>query len=116
MAARYGATSSAARSRSSELFRVELFGQSDRLFQNLILLLERDLGRVVHVALEPYCDLGAPGQSVLKSGLAMSVTCRLYLARIFFDSPISASLRSITFLPHMERSSIQLMPKSCEAT
>src|SRR5260370_1502514 len=66
--------------------------------------------------LEPYCDLGAPGQSTLNSGLAMSVTCRLYLARIFCASAISASEEAWRFLPHISRSSTHCRPKSFAIT
>src|SRR5439155_17250617 len=61
-------------------------------------------------------DLGAPGQSTLNSGLAMSVTCRLYLARIFCASAISASEEAWRFLPHISRSSTQCKPKSFAIT
>src|SRR6266404_7667650 len=60
-------------------------------------------------------DFGAPGQSTLNSGLAMSVTRRLYFFRRRSDSAISLEFRSSTFLFHMPRSSIQLMPNLCEA-
>src|SRR6185312_1240885 len=46
----------------------------------------------------------------------MSVTRSLYFARIFFDWSISSELKSVMFLFHIPRSSIQFRPKSCEAT
>src|SRR5258705_11513208 len=66
--------------------------------------------------LDPYWDLGAPVQSTLNSGLAMSVTCRLYLARIFCASAISASVETWRFLPHISRSSTHCRPKSFAIT
>src|SRR5271154_3579038 len=67
-------------------------------------------------ALDPYCDLGAPGQSTLNNGLAMSVTCSLYLANIFCASAISASEEAWRFLPHISRSSTHCRPKSFAMT
>src|ERR1700734_3162330 len=66
--------------------------------------------------LDPYWDLGAPGQSTLNKGLAMSVTCRLYLANIFCASAISASDEAWRFLPHISRSSTHCSPKSFAMT
>src|ERR1700730_16857663 len=65
---------------------------------------------------DPYWDFGAPGQSTLNSGLAMSVTCRLYLASIFCASAISASEEAWRFLPHISRNSTQCKPKSFAIT
>src|SRR5580700_379820 len=57
-------------------------------------------------------DRGAPGQSVLNSGLAISVTRSLCSSRIFFASSICLASSSVTFLLHIERSSIQRSPNS----
>src|SRR5882757_3386477 len=46
----------------------------------------------------------------------MSVTCRLYLARTFCASAISASDEAWRFLPHISRSSTHLRPKSFAIT
>src|ERR1035437_4964566 len=61
-------------------------------------------------------DLGAPGQSTLNSGLAMSVTFSWYLSRMRRASATSFSSRLTMFFFHMPRSSIQPMPNSREAT
>src|SRR5579864_5616320 len=61
-------------------------------------------------------DFGAPGQSTLKSGLAMSVTRSLYFSRIRRASAISLASRFRMFLFHIPRSSIHSMPNSCAAT
>src|SRR6185437_3048133 len=61
-------------------------------------------------------DVGAPCQSTLNRGLAMSVNFRLYFARIRFDSAIWFASSVVMFLFHMPRSSIQLRPKSFAAT
>src|ERR1700744_3524416 len=66
--------------------------------------------------LGPYEDFGAPGQSTLNSGLAISVTCNLYFARIFFASAISASVDTCRFLPHISRISTQCRPNSFAIT
>src|SRR5580698_9240977 len=46
----------------------------------------------------------------------MSVTCNLYLARIFCASAISASVEVWRFLPHISRSSTHCRPKSFAIT
>ena len=61
-------------------------------------------------------ERGAPGQSTLKSGLAMSVTRRLYLARMACARVTSSELRSAMFLPHRARISTHWSPNSFEAT
>ena len=61
-------------------------------------------------------DLGAPGQSTLKSGPAISVTRRLFFFRMLFASAISLASRFTTFLSHMLRSSIHSIPNCCDAT
>jgi len=59
-----------------------------------------------------YFDFGVPGQSVLKSGLAMSVTRRPYFRNNFWVSTISFSSKLIMFLvpkcPHLYESQIKL--------
>src|SRR5580704_16917401 len=60
-------------------------------------------------------ERGAPGQSTLKSGLAISVTRSWYFCKMRCDSAISLASKSVTFLFHMERSSIQCKPKSLVA-
>ena len=72
--------------------------------------------RPVQIVFRSVLDLGAPGQSVLKRGLAMSVTRNWYLARIFSARSRSSPERSIRFLPPMDRSSIQCRPKSLATT
>src|SRR5579875_1014918 len=59
---------------------------------------------------------GAPGQSVLKSGLPISVTRRLYLVRMDSTCPSWVSLSSCRLLFHMPRNSTQFRPKSFEIT
>jgi len=63
-----------------------------------------------------YGERGAPGQSVLKSGLAMSVTRSLYLSRMALALAMSASSSVEMFLPHMERNSTHSRPKSLAIT
>src|SRR5258708_14159979 len=46
----------------------------------------------------------------------MSVTCSLYLARIFCASAISVSEEVWRFLPHISRNSTQCKPKSFAMT
>src|SRR5581483_3290742 len=67
-------------------------------------------------ALGLYLDLGAPGQSVLKSGLAISVTRKLFFCRIRRASATSLASRLTMFLSHMPRNSIHCMPNSFDAT
>src|ERR1700733_9621898 len=59
-------------------------------------------------------ERGAPGQSVLNRGLAISVTRNLCSPRSFFASSTCFASSSVTFLSHIERSSIQRSPKSTE--
>src|SRR6266404_2170802 len=61
-------------------------------------------------------DLGAPGQSTLKSGLAMSVTRSLYFSRMRRASATSLASSLRMFLFHMPRSSTHSNPNSREMT
>src|SRR5579863_5813832 len=61
-------------------------------------------------------DFGAPGQSTLKSGLAMSVTLSWNFSRMRRASATSFSSRLMMFFFHMPRSSIHPMPNSRDAT
>src|SRR5579864_530659 len=61
-------------------------------------------------------DFGAPGQSTLNSGLAMSVTFSWNLSRMRRASATSFSSRLTMFFFHMLRSSIQCIPNSPDAT
>src|SRR5579859_673861 len=72
--------------------------------------------RLLGSALGLYLDLGAPGQSVLKSGLAISVTRNLFFCRMRRASATSLASRLTMFLSHMPRNSIHCMPNSLEAT
>src|ERR1700689_35448 len=62
--------------------------------------------------LSPRVDRGAPGQSVLNNGLAISVTRSLFSSRIFRASSSSFASSSVTFLFHVVPNSIQCRPKS----
>src|ERR1017187_2034955 len=63
-----------------------------------------------------YFEVGAPGQSTLKSGLPMSVTRSWYFVTIFCASAISADASFIRFLFHRPRTSIHCIPNSRAAT
>src|SRR5260370_5233371 len=62
-----------------------------------------------------YFEVAAPGQFVSKSGLAISVTCKLNFPSSRRSSAVSFSLRLIMFLFHMPRSSTYPRPNSLDA-
>src|SRR6267143_3194647 len=61
-------------------------------------------------------DLGAPGQSTLNSGLAISVTRSLNFSRMRRASATSVASSFRIFLFHMPRSSIHSKPNSRDMT
>src|SRR5262245_48124459 len=63
-----------------------------------------------------YGDFGAPGQSVLKIGDAISDTRRLNFLRIAWASAMSCAFQLMMFLSCIARSSTQPRPNSFEAT
>ena len=93
----------------------KLFRQLNGAIENFTLLVVGEV-RVELIMLRTELGLGAPGQSTLKSGLAMSVTRRLFFFRRRCASAISLASRLTTFLFHMVRSSIHSIPNCWEAT
>src|SRR6202040_4115393 len=61
-------------------------------------------------------DFGAPGQSTLNTGLAMSVTFRLYFFSRRNASAISVASSLVLFLFQSSRISTHPIPNCCEAT
>ena len=102
---------------AADLIGLELLGQGDAGARTSSCLL-KSVVAVKESALR--CGLkwesGAPGQSTLNSGLAMSVTRRLYFARMARARARSSEARSVMFLPHRVRSSTHCRPKSLAAT